>query len=53
MLFSVGFWVGMAGGGALVWFAKDWMVKTFMGAEAFAASLQAKATAITATIKKL
>ncbi len=53
MLFSLGFWIGMAGGGAIVWVGKDWLTKTFMGAEAFAASLQAQATSITATIKKL
>jgi hypothetical protein len=47
------FVLGLAAGAVGVWFGKDWMTKTWMGAEAYAASLQAKATSITATIKKL
>ena len=53
MIFSLGFWIGMAGGGAAVWFGKDTLTKWFLGAEAFAANLQSKAAAITATIKKV
>ena len=53
MIFTLGFWIGVAAGGAAVWFGKDTITKWVVGAEAFAANLQAKAAAISATVKKL
>lgn len=49
-LFAGGFWtgvvVGAAGGGCLIWFAKDWVMKTVLGAENLAARLRAAADAL-------
>ena len=42
--------VTFAAGFALCWFAKDWLVKTVSGAEAFAKSLEAKAAAVRAVV---
>jgi hypothetical protein len=50
MLFTFGFWVGAAGGGAVVWFFKDQILKIVLGAESFAASVQAKADALKAAV---
>jgi len=38
--------ISAAAGGAAVWFGKDWMMKMYMGAKAFADALEAKAKAI-------
>lgn len=48
-MFSFGFWVGVAGGGAVVWFCKDYILKIVLGAESFATSLQAKVNALKGT----
>lgn len=42
-----GFLMGIGCGGVAVWYGKDMVTKLFLGAEAFAAGLQAKVNAIT------
>lgn len=46
MIFSLGFWLGVGCGGAAIWFGKDFILKTILGAEALAAKLRAKASAL-------
>jgi hypothetical protein len=40
--------LGFAGGGAFIWFCKDWVQKTVLGANALSAKLHAKADQISA-----
>lgn len=50
MLFSVGFWVGAAGGGAVVWFGKTSILNLVMGTEALVTKLRVDAKALEAKI---
>lgn len=40
------------GGGAFIWFTKDFITKAVTGTESFITSLRAKASALEADIKK-
>jgi hypothetical protein len=40
-----------AAGFAACWYGKDWLISKWKGAEAFAASLEAKANAIKSAVK--
>ena len=50
-IFNASFAIGFGAGGAVVWFFKDKLVKWYMGAEAFAKALEAKATALKSAVK--
>lgn len=52
-MFGFGMALGAALGGAAIWFGKNWIMTTFLGAEAVATKLQSQAASITAAIKKL
>lgn len=51
-MFIFGLCVGLAGGGALVWFGKDKMQAMVIGANALSAKLHAKADLIANAVKK-
>ena len=53
VLFSVGFWLGVGAGSALIWFGKDKIQQLVIGANALSAKLHAKADAIAAAAKKV
>lgn len=53
LVFSLAFWLGAAAGGAVIWFGKDFILKTVLGAETFAAKLRTKSDALVAAVKKV